>query len=285
MNERGGFYKARRAAFVDGSTHWLAKYWRKRRRFSQWEALTDLIERAAFTDYTRDMNGQTVLVPRGHVVASSRGYAKRWGWEQSTVHRFLSRLESDGDLLSVGATPGGTLYRLTWYELDQGDETAIATPNATGVQQACNDNKKGRRKDTALTGEKGATDYPPDFEQTWSIYPQREGGNPKPAAFRSWSARLSAGVTSEEMHAGTVRFRAYHEAKGNIGTSFVMQGSRFYGRDEPFREAWAVSDIGAGGTVRPLRVESATDVQGARSARDASRLAAMGYPVTRSGGE
>lgn len=156
----GGFIQIPRAAFTNATRHWLGKYARKKRKFSQFEACLDLVERAAFGDYRKEANGQTVVIPRGHVVASVRLYADRWCWPQTTTQRFLKRLERDGDLCTVTGTPIGTLYRLTQYELDQGDGTLNGTSNGTEAEHRRNDNKKESSKERLLEEEKSVADKP-----------------------------------------------------------------------------------------------------------------------------
>lgn len=76
------------------------------------------------------------------------------------------------------------------------------------------------------------------FERTWAIYPRRAGGNPKRRAIQAWSARIKAGATADEIHAGTERYARFCDATGKTGTEYVKQAATFFGPDEHFREAW-----------------------------------------------
>lgn len=87
--------------------------------------------------------------------------------------------------------------------------------------------------------------YTDDFEQAWSAYPKRSGGNPKPSAFRAWNARIRDGATPVELADGVRRYAAYCEATGKAGTEYVKQAATFFGPDEHFREGW---DAPTGGT-------------------------------------
>ena len=78
----------------------------------------------------------------------------------------------------------------------------------------------------------------PRFAALWAIYPSRSGGNPRKEALAAWAARLKDGVPADVMHAGVERYRAYHEAKGTIGSEFVMQAKRFLGPTDQYLEAW-----------------------------------------------
>lgn len=78
------------------------------------------------------------------------------------------------------------------------------------------------------------------FEKAWSVYPSRAGSNPRRGAESAWRARVAEGVDELDMLAGTTRYRAYCEARGNIGTEYVQQAKRFYGPSREFENAWIV---------------------------------------------
>lgn len=79
------------------------------------------------------------------------------------------------------------------------------------------------------------------FEAAWAAYPSREGANPPNKARSSWNARIQEGVTPEQMMAGVMRYAAFCKVKGSAGTSYVMQGVRFFGKERAFDLPWAVS--------------------------------------------
>lgn len=101
------------------------------------------------------------------------------------------------------------------------------------------------------------------FDLAWASYPKRAGGNVRRDALKAWEARRKAGVDSDVMHDGTLRYAAFCLATGKVGTEYVMQGSRFYGPGQPFAEAWAIPD-----SAKP-RIYS-----GALSPEDFKRLSA-----------
>ncbi len=80
-----------------------------------------------------------------------------------------------------------------------------------------------------------------DFEKAWKLYPKREGANPKNKALSAWKARRKEGVTVETMIEGLARYAAFSSAKGNVGTEFIMQGSRFFGPGREFENEWKAS--------------------------------------------
>lgn len=81
------------------------------------------------------------------------------------------------------------------------------------------------------------------FDLAWKVYPKREGANPKNKAQSCWSARLKEGVTAEHMLAGVARYAAYCKAKGSVGTEYVMQAMRFFGKEQAFNNEWTASSV------------------------------------------
>ena len=91
----------------------------------------------------------------------------------------------------------------------------------------------------ACTPKKGSgQDYSVEFEQAWQAYPKRAGGNPKQAAWKSWLARIRAGIKPADMLAGVQRYAAYITATGKAGSEYVKQASTFFGPDHHFAESW-----------------------------------------------
>lgn len=104
-------------------------------------------------------------------------------------------------------------------------------------------------------------DYSTEFEKLWAEYPKREGSNPKNKAYQAWNARRKAGVTSEAMSAGLQRYVAFCGAKGQVGTSYVMQASRFFGPGLEFNNAWTVNSQPAQSGVK-RHSDTAADLEG-----------------------
>lgn len=143
--------------------------WRESRKFSRWEAWADLIQLAAFADTKVSSDGVTVVVPRGHFVASVRLLAGRWQWGHGRVLRFLSWMKDEARVIPVNGTPIGTLYRLVNYELYQSGGTASGTRNGTATERQRNEKKEVKeRKPIAPLGavvDLGPTSTPaPDSE-------------------------------------------------------------------------------------------------------------------------
>lgn len=85
--------------------------------------------------------------------------------------------------------------------------------------------------------------YSDDFEVIWKQYPKRAGGNPKPRAFKAYTARLKEKVDYSELEAGLRRYSEYCKQTGILNTSYVMQASTFFSANtEAWSEAWDIPE-------------------------------------------
>lgn len=82
------------------------------------------------------------------------------------------------------------------------------------------------------------SEEPQEFTLAWMQYPKREGGNPRKRALKAWRARIREGADPKEILQGLDRYRRYCEAKGIVGTSYVMQAATFFGPDRRWQEDW-----------------------------------------------
>lgn len=99
-------------------------------------------------------------------------------------------------------------------------------------------------KDKDLVPSKDDTsEYSSEFENAWSQFPKRAGGNSKKAAYKKWNERLKQRFTAEDMTSGVIRYKKSLEKEGTINTKYVMQGATFFGPSEHFMESY---DVGTG---------------------------------------
>lgn len=85
-----------------------------------------------------------------------------------------------------------------------------------------------------------------DFATFWDAYPQRAGGNPKPAALKAWKARRKDGHAADRMIAGAVAYADYCLVTGKLQTEYVKQASTFINQ-LGFLEAWTAPKAAPGG--------------------------------------
>ncbi|MGK0705335.1 hypothetical protein ACSFCW_17900 [Yokenella regensburgei] len=101
--------------------------------------------------------------------------------------------------------------------------------------------------------------YPPEFEEAWSIYPKRAGGNSKADALKAWNARIKSGATAETLIEGVRRYAAFVVATGKINTEFVKQAATFFGPSSHYEDEWRIPAIGRGSSGRDINVISEPD--------------------------
>lgn len=81
--------------------------------------------------------------------------------------------------------------------------------------------------------------YSSDFEQLWKIRPKRAGGDPKPRAYKAFTARLKEKVLYSDLQAGMLRYYNFCRETGILGTSYVMQAATFFSANtEAWNEDW-----------------------------------------------
>lgn len=76
------------------------------------------------------------------------------------------------------------------------------------------------------------TEYPPEFEQAWDLYPRRPNNN-KRKALKAWNARLRDGYTPEELIAGLRAYLSWAEKQG-MENEYLKHTSTFFGPDLHF---------------------------------------------------
>jgi hypothetical protein len=77
-----------------------------------------------------------------------------------------------------------------------------------------------------------------EFEQIWTVYPKRAGGDPKRDALITFRARRKEGHTFEEMLQGTQRYARFCEATGKLHTETVRMAKTFFGPSKHFLERY-----------------------------------------------
>lgn len=181
-----------------------------------------------------------------------------------TIKRYFAQLEAKG-LIERFATEQTAYFRLTekaaaWNMtatdnvLDPGKKIPTPSGNKSRTPREKNPvnhitNNQNTNNHISLGAtvpaapkSKPAKTYSEEFEIAWSIYPIRDGSNPKNKAFANWNARLSEGVSLESLINGTKNYRAHCDAKGKTGSPYVMQATRFFGTEREFENLWSVNN-------------------------------------------
>lgn len=103
--------------------HWL---YTEKRVFSRFEAWNDILLTVNYSDAQTLIKGKLYNVKRGEIILSLDSWAKRWGWEKSTVRRFLKLLENESMVVldSDNVTTRLTVCKYESYQEERNaDET------------------------------------------------------------------------------------------------------------------------------------------------------------------
>ena len=249
--------------------------WGESRRFSRFEAWLDLRSMVAWKPRAVHYRGQQILVPVGACIVSVRTLCDRWGWSDKTVMAFLKRLVASGRISEPTPTLAGSLISLSASYLpqatDEGAPTATPTlaptptPTATPTRMKTEKTEKTEKtKDKsekpalrAVSRARGVPAVPEEvaaaFEEAWSIYPRRIGGNSRANAADEFARRCRAGVEPRDLLAGTRRYAAFCATDPDRSRGeFVMKAETFYGRGEHYEEPWEIpADRGPRQNGRP----------------------------------
>jgi hypothetical protein len=79
---------------------------------------------------------------------------------------------------------------------------------------------------------KAKTDYPPEFEEAWALYPRRPNNN-KRKALKAWNARLQEGYTPADLVEGMKHYLAWAEEQGTE-PRYLLHTSTLWGPDLRF---------------------------------------------------
>jgi len=171
-------------------------------------------------------------------VARHLKIAEQGGW----IERYTRRLEGQGwkrkgyrAVLPKGVPPErDTSGKAVPPERDT---SADKVSRLDGTEDV---NKNHISIEASQDGRRRRDAYPDSFQRAWAAYPKRAGGNSEKKAYRCWRARVRQGVSEDELEQGVVRYARFCDATDKTGSEYVMQASRFFGPDEPWREDWAV---------------------------------------------
>lgn len=83
-----------------------------------------------------------------------------------------------------------------------------------------------------------ARDIDDPFEKTWLAYPPRPGASKKDS-LKAWKARIKAGATADEIHAGVLRYAEYVIAK-QPEPEYIKQPATFFGPGDHYKSKWII---------------------------------------------
>jgi len=172
-----------------------------------------LVEEAAWAPRRRNIKGRTVELRRGQLTTSTRFLAAAWGWPETTVRRFLTRLKTDA---MIGAESGAGQLVITICNYDKyqalPDQGGAVDGAASGAEAAQKRRKlEGRKERNTLTVDQTAM----RFQEFWRAYPSREPhANPNKPAHAKFDVAVKGGTDPEVIIRGAENYAAYVRQEG-----------------------------------------------------------------------
>jgi hypothetical protein len=120
-----GFLRLSRKAF-------RSDLWREERELSRFEAWLDLIASCSFTPEDTLVEGRSLSLLRGELVASVRYLGVRWRWSKSKVDRFIVMLKEQ-DRITVRHDKGLNILRLVKYDQYNAVGQSVGQPPGQGL--------------------------------------------------------------------------------------------------------------------------------------------------------
>ena len=112
--------------------------------YSECEAWLWLLENATWKEATRwNKKGEEIRLQPGQIHVSLRSLSSAWGWHESSVRRFLVRLERVKKAVQ-SATQSGTVLTIVNWAKYQGDDTASDTASDTAATQPRHTQEEGK---------------------------------------------------------------------------------------------------------------------------------------------
>lgn len=162
-----------------------------------------------------------------------------------------------------------------YRERQQQDTEAVTNPPVTEVTRNVTAPSPTVTKTETVTNtvdrwptkppkEGGQYAYPDPFERAWSVYPSRDGSNPKIGAYKAFRARVQSGDDPDDLIKAATHYRKHCRSREQEGTPYVQQAATFWGPSEPWREF--IETPNGNGThrvrkVRELDEETAAEIR------------------------
>ncbi|MDE2233470.1 MAG: hypothetical protein KGJ90_05165 [Patescibacteria group bacterium] len=104
-----------------------------------------LIGEAAWKDCIINIGGKPIALKRGQVSYSIRFLAKKWGWSNDRVQRYIDKLLA-WSMISTDTSTGQTIITICNYSKYQDNENYTSTASSTDTSTGSSTKKKKERK-------------------------------------------------------------------------------------------------------------------------------------------
>ena len=149
-------------------------FWKERRVFSKAEAWIDILWEAQHDEETRQVviGMHTLECHYGECLKSNRTWAKRWGWAEARVRRFLNLLVEMNQIHKTNEIQTTRISICNYRHYDPKMTQERRTSDARSTTDKNVKNVKKERTSTQI-----------DFDTFWSAYPKKKS---KQDALKAW---------------------------------------------------------------------------------------------------
>lgn len=272
MSRNRGWIRLSRKLF-DGHD----RFWPDDREFTRFEAWIDLIQEAEWRDRTRMIDGQTIDLERGQLIASQRFLAERWNWSTGKVRRYLELLVDLDRIEWETNHPDNHLGAIiTIVNYDRYQSSPSETNRETNHQRTTNEPPTNRNLKKLNEEEEGEEQtelldvadqngdlrerlppadqcprndrhqiiYPKPFEDWFEAYPDRDGGQGKKDAYKRYrKLRIEENIDQGALIEAADHYRRRCRGKGDRST--IKMASTFLGPGDHWREELEMAEEGS----------------------------------------
>ncbi|MFD1216389.1 helix-turn-helix domain-containing protein [Microbulbifer celer] len=171
---------------------------------------------------------------------SNKAFAEFFNLSASRVSEIISSLEKKGYLKIAQKRDGKRIVERNIFvqkgysESRRGYSENAANP-IRNPEGGYSENAEGSNTPKSNTVGDISTEHEPpvdpiesEFDQLWTDYPKRAGGNPRADALKAYRKQRKS-HPFDEIHAGLLRYRRFCELTNKIETEYVQQAKTFFG--------------------------------------------------------
>lgn len=104
-----------------------------------------LVTKACWRPTKYDLNGKIITLDRGQFVASRSQLAKAWGWKESAVERFLTRLQTE-QMIGRETGQGRSILTICNYAKYQDIEQEAGQETGQGIEQRSDSDRTAKEQ-------------------------------------------------------------------------------------------------------------------------------------------
>ena len=140
--------------------------------FSKGQAWIDIIMMVNHKDNKIVLGNELILVKRGSRITSEVKLAKKWGWSRTKVRDFLSLLEKDKMIYKTSDNKKTTLTVVNYNDYQDMQTTEKHQKN---IKRTSEKHQKNTNNNDNNENNDNNKDIEQNFEQMWSLYPNKKG--------------------------------------------------------------------------------------------------------------